>query len=236
MKRTPLIPLILCLIAITAFVVKGDEERFISYTVNPKQQAISMHWKDGRGKPYGSIANLLVGLSQQKKGVVFAMNGGMYMQDQTPLGLYIERGQTLQLLNTKNANGNFYLKPNGVFYLTDSNKAVVCKTENFKANKHIRYATQSGPMLLIDGAVHPAFKQGSTNVNVRNGVGVLPDGKVVFAMSKTAVNFYDFAMYFKNLGCSNALYLDGFVSRMYLPEENWVEKDGNFGVIIAVTK
>jgi uncharacterized protein YigE (DUF2233 family) len=91
-------------------------------------------------------------------------------------------------------------------------------------------------MLLIDGVVHPAFKQGSTNVNVRNGVGVLPDGKVVFAMSKTAVNFYDFAMYFKNLGCSNALYLDGFVSRMYLPEKNWVEKDGNFGVIIAVTK
>ena len=236
MKYLRILPLLLLTLAIAAFVVKGEDDRFISYTADPKQEAIGMYWKDDRGKPYGSIANLLTGLSKQKKNVVFAMNGGMYMQDQTPLGLYIERGQTLQLLNTKNANGNFYLKPNGVFYLTDSNKAVVCKTEAFKANRQIRYATQSGPMLVIDGAIHPAFKQGSTNVNVRNGVGVLPDGKVVFAMSKTAVNFYDFALYFKTLGCKNALYLDGFVSRMYLPEKNWVEKDGNFGVMIAVTK
>jgi uncharacterized protein YigE (DUF2233 family) len=91
-------------------------------------------------------------------------------------------------------------------------------------------------MLVIDGKIHPAFKQGSANLNIRNAVGILPDGKIVFAMSKTQINFYDFAMYFKELGCENALFLDGFVSRTYLPEENWVQTDGNFGVMIGVTK
>ncbi|HXB14083.1 MAG TPA: phosphodiester glycosidase family protein, partial [Bacteroidia bacterium] len=77
---------------------------------------------------------------------------------------------------------------------------------------------------------------GSKNLNIRNGVGILPDGKVVFAMSKSEINFYDFAEYFKNLGCRNALYLDGFVSRAYLPEQNWIQTDGDFGVLIGITE
>lgn len=163
------------------------------------------------------------------------MNGGMYTENQSPLGLYIERGKTLQALNTKNAKGNFYLKPNGVFYITNSNKAVVCRTEDYVA-KDIKYATQSGPMLVIDGKINSAFTEGSSNTNIRNGVGVLPNGNVVFAMSKKEVNLYDFAEYFQKLGCNDALYLDGFVSRTYLPEQNWNDTAGNFGVIIAVTK
>ena len=54
-------------------------------------------------------------------------------------------------------------------------------------------------------------------------------------MSKVGVNFYDFANYFKRIGCKNALYLDGFVSRTYLPEKEWIQTDGNFGVIVGVT-
>ena len=99
----------------------------------------------------------------------------------------------------------------------------------------MKWATQSGPMLVIDGAIHSAFKKGSINVNIRNGVGILPDNKIVFAISKEEINFYDFAEYFKNLGCKNALYLDGFVSRMYLPEKNLSATDGAFGVIIGVS-
>jgi uncharacterized protein YigE (DUF2233 family) len=64
----------------------------------------------------------------------------------------------------------------------------------------------------------------------------MPNNDVIFVMSKTKINFYDFANYFKKLGCKNALFLDGFVSRTYLPEKNWKQIDGNFGVIIAVTK
>jgi uncharacterized protein YigE (DUF2233 family) len=52
-------------------------------------------------------------------------------------------------------------------------------------------------------------------------------------MSKEPVNFYDFAEYFQKMGCKNALYLDGLVSRTYLPEQSSFQLDGNFGVIIA---
>lgn len=164
------------------------------------------------------------------------MNGGMYKQDNSPQGLFIENQRTVRPLDTASGNGNFYLKPNGVFYITTNNIPVICRTTNFIYNGQIKYATQSGPMLVIDGQIHPAFKEGSTNLNIRNGAGILPDNKIIFAMSKKEINFYDFANYFKSLGCKNALYLDGLVSRTYLPEKEWTQTDGNFGVIIAVTK
>ena len=102
--------------------------------------------------------------------------------------------------------------------------------------QHTQLDTTSGSANSLKANVHPAFKKGSTNFNIRNGVGVLSDGRVVFAMSKSEVNFYDFAEFFKSLGCRNALYPDGFVSRSYLPEESWTQLDGNFGVIIGVLK
>lgn len=163
------------------------------------------------------------------------MNGGMYKKDNSPQGLYIENQKVVSPLDTSSGTGNFYLKPNGVFYIKTDNTTGICTTENFTTN-HIKYATQSGPMLLINGEIHPAFKQGSSNLNIRNGVGILQNGTVIFAMSKEQINFYDFADYFKRRGCKNALYLDGLVSRTYLPSDKWLQTDGDFGVIIGVAK
>jgi uncharacterized protein YigE (DUF2233 family) len=168
--------------------------------------------------------------------LVFAMNGGMYNRDLSPQGLFIQNQKILVNLDTSNGKGNFYLKPNGVFYLTTENIPYVCKTTDFVNNGNVKFATQSEPMLVIDGQIHDTFKEGSANLNIRNGVGILPDNRVVFAMSKKEINFYDFAKYFQNLGCKNALYLDGFVSRTYLPEKNWIQTDGNFGVMIGVVE
>jgi uncharacterized protein YigE (DUF2233 family) len=91
-------------------------------------------------------------------------------------------------------------------------------------------------MLLINEVIISKFTAGSKNVNVRNGVGIKPNGEVVFAISKEEINFYNFANYFKQMGCKNALYLDGFVSRMYLPSKNIEQIDGKFGVMICVVK
>ena len=88
-------------------------------------------------------------------------------------------------------------------------------------------------MLLIDGAIHSQFNLNSPNLHIRNGVGVLPDGKILFALSKEKINFYQFAQFFQDNGCQNALYLDGFVSRTYLPSQQWVQEDGKYGIIIA---
>lgn len=213
-----------------------DDSRFVSYVVNTKQQNLKLYWKDDKNENFKSIQSLKSWLEQQNKKLVFAMNAGMYKEDNSPLGLYIEKQKTVSPLNTSTGNGNFYLKPNGVFYITADNVPVICNTINFKNNGKIKYATQSGPMLVIDGQIPPAFKEGSENLNIRNGVGILPDNTVVFAMSKKEINFYDFAEYFKSIGCKNALYLDGFVSRTYLPEKNWIQTDGNFGVIVGVTE
>ena len=207
---------------------------YISYTVNPKTQHIALYWKNDKGEPLRSLGNLKNYLALQKKRLVFGMNGGMYMTDNAPLGLFVQNGLQITWLNTRNGEGNFYMKPNGVLYITNAGKAVICRTENYTPDKHITFATQSGPMLVIDGAIHPEFKKGSTRVNIRNGVGLLPDGKLLFAMSKGEVNLYDFALYFRDRGCKNALFLDGFVSRTYLPTKNCLQTDGDFGVMVGV--
>src|SRR5688572_20890798 len=221
-----------------AFVVKErtDDNLFVTYEVDIKKSDLKLYWKDDKNETFKSIQNLKTWLETQKRTLVFAMNAGMYMQDNSPVGLYIENKKELSPLNTASASGNFYLKPNGVFYITTDNIPVICQTTDFVNNGKIKYATQSGPMLVIDGMIHSAFKEGSANVNIRNGVGILPNNDVIFVMSKSEINFYDFASYFKKLGCKNALYLDGFVSRTYLPEKNWIQTDGNFGVMIGVTK
>ncbi|MFL9843651.1 phosphodiester glycosidase family protein [Flavobacterium rhizosphaerae] len=236
-KGVLLIAAVSAIVLLLAFTpsFNSSDSNFITYTANPSTENIVLYYKDGNGKRIGSLGNLKKHTEAKGKKLQFAMNGGMFQEDFSPVGCYIEDGQLINKVNTRNASGNFYLKPNGVFYVTKDNKAAVCQTEDFKPSPSIQYATQSGPMLVIDGKIHSAFKDGSTFVNIRNGVGILPNGQVLFAMSKAKVNLYDFAMYFKNKGCKNALYLDGFVSRAYAPTENWPQTDGNFGVMIGVT-
>ncbi len=214
---------------------KSIDDRFVAYLVDASKQDLKLYWKNEHGEIFEQISNLKNWLDQRHKKLVFAMNGGMYKPDHSPQGLFIENQKTVAPLDTANGSGNFYLKPNGVFYITVDNLPAVCTTADFIDRGNIQYATQSGPMLVVNGQIHSAFKKGSSNLNIRNGVGILPDNRVIFAMSKKEINFYDFAEYFKNMGCQNALYLDGLVSRTYLPEQNWIQTDGNFGVIIGVT-
>lgn len=213
-----------------------QDDRFVTFEVNPKTSTIQMFWRNEKGENFRNAATLQDYVKSEHKTLFFAMNGGMYRRDGSPQGLYIEKGAKKSEIDTLQGNGNFYLKPNGIFYITSDKKAIISDAQYFKMNSKIIYATQSGPMLVVDGKIHSAFKENSTNINIRNGVGILPNHHVVFAMSKKEINFYDFATYFKNIGCKNALYLDGFVSRTYLPEKNWKQTDGNFGVIIGIAK
>ena len=240
--------LLLSLIALTSILSIQDsnakdsstndyESSILSHIVNPHQQQLKFYWKDKNDKNYASFQNLKSSLESEKKELVFATNGGMYKQSFSPQGLYIENGKTIAPIDSKNNGyGNFYLQPNGIFLLTKDNNPEITTTVDFENNGSVQYATQSGPMLLIDGKVHSKFKKNSKHINIRNGVGILPNGNILFAMSKEKINLYDFATYFKLNGCKNALYLDGFVSRTYLPSKQWVQLEGDFGVIIAVTK
>ncbi|SMC37442.1 phosphodiester glycosidase family protein [Moheibacter sediminis] len=212
------------------------DENILSEILNPKKEEINFYWKKPNGERIGSLGNLQNFIEEQNNTLLFGMNGGMFGQDFSPQGLYIENGKILNPIDTLNGEGNFYLKPNGIFYINFDKNAFIVETKEFIQKENIQFATQSGPMLIINGKVHPEFKKGSKNINIRNGVGIIDDDKVIFAMSKNEINLYDFAEFFQKQGCKNALYLDGFVSRTYFPDENWEQIDGDFGVIIGAIK
>jgi len=221
---------------------KPSESTILSYIVNPRKQRLKFYLKDKNGHRYSSFKRLKSKLAQQNETLIFATNGGIYNQNRLPQGLYIENGIILSPIDSrKDSYGNFYLQPNGILSVTEEGKSFVTTTRNYVtrtdiSNGNVKYATQSGPMLLIEGKLHSKFKKGSKNTHIRNGVGILPDGNLLFAISKLKINFYNFALYFKKQGCENALYLDGFVSKTYLPSKRWNQLDGNFAVIIAETK
>jgi len=225
------------LLFIAAINLSAQHSIIVSHIIDPTHGELQFFWKDEQGQNYLNFDKLRNKLAQQGDTLLFATNGGMYNKSLSPQGLYIEKSRQLAPLDTASIGfGNFYMKPNGVFFIRANNSAGICITESFKAEEELLYATQSGPMLLINGNIHHRFNKGSANVNIRNGVGLLPNGCLLFAMSKGPINFYDFASYFKDMGCQNALYLDGFVSRTYLPAHKCIQLDGSFAVIIAQVK
>ncbi|MFB9149802.1 phosphodiester glycosidase family protein [Roseovarius ramblicola] len=171
------------------------------------------------GTPLGSFANVERLLEAEGKRLAFAMNGGMYHPDRRPVGLHVEAGRELAPLVTRAGPGNFGMLPNGVLCVTDT-RARVIESRQFARNAPAcRHATQSGPMLVIDGALHPRFIADSDSRFVRNGVGTSADGRRAwFLISEAPVNFHRFARVFRDhTGAANALYLDGKVSRLHAP-------------------
>jgi uncharacterized protein YigE (DUF2233 family) len=167
---------------------------------------------------YGSFSAVDAALATQGQRLAFAMNAGMYHHDLSPVGLYVEDGVETARLITADGPGNFGLLPNGVFCVAEGFRVV--ESRAFKAESPAcRYATQSGPMLVIDGALHPRFLASSDSYNYRNGVGASEDGQTAyFLISNDLVNFHSFARYFRDvLGVKNALFLDGSISRLYAP-------------------
>ncbi len=176
---------------------------------------------DRNDEPFRYLASLAREVAQDGKKLSFAMNGGMFDENQRPIGYYVEDGVQAKKLNRRGGGGNFHLKPNGVFYVKGS-KAGVMETEAFaKSGVRPDFATQSGPMLVINGKIHPKFSPNGTSRKLRNGVGIDDQGTVTFVISDNAVTFWEFASLFKDdLKAKNALFFDGTVSSLYAPEIN----------------
>jgi len=169
--------------------------------------------------PLGSFANVERLLARAGKRLAFAMNGGMYHPDRRPVGLYVEAGRETAPIVTRAGPGNFGMLPNGVFCVFDGRAEVIESRSFTREAPACRFATQSGPMLVIDGALHPRFIEDSDSRFIRNGVGTSPDGRRAwFLISDAPVNFHRFARVFRDhLGADRALYLDGKVSRLHAP-------------------
>ncbi|MDR6615373.1 phosphodiester glycosidase family protein [Klebsiella sp. CN_Kp118] len=185
-----------------------------SYTVDPHRERIVMYWQNEDGKAWGSLRSLLGDINRDGQ-VQMAMNGGIYDKAYAPLGLYIENGRQLTPLNRASGGGNFFIRPGGVFYLRGQNAGIV-SINKFRPSPAIRYAVQSGPMLIENGKINWRLKPSASSRKLRNGVGITGDGKVVFMLSAHETNFYDFACYAQSkLNVRQMLYLDGTISKMY---------------------
>lgn len=217
------------------------------YTVcNPgSAEALLLFWDNQDGAPYRSFSAVADAVAAEGKQLRFAMNAGMYDTNFKPLGLYATDGKEKVRISTAEANPttrpvpNFLKKPNGVFYVDRDGKAGVLTTEDYlAAGIEARIATQSGPMLVINGALHPSLIPGSTDRTRRSGVGVCKDGDVRFAISEGWVNFDEFARLFRDqLGCENALFLDGGRGvGLYSPDlgRNDFSWHGGFGPMFGI--
>lgn len=210
-------------------------EAYTVCTFDPALETIRIYGvPDGSAQPatYGALRDLL---RDNREAMIFGMNGGMYHPDYSPVGLLVENGRLRKPLNHDDGTGNFFMKPNGVFYV-GRGTAGVMESEAYAAAKlETLYATQSGPMLVIDGSIHPRFMPQSDSLNIRNGVGILPDGRVAFAISRRPVRFFDFArLFLDRLRCRDALYLDGSISSLYAPEVRRNDRSARMGPIVTI--
>ena len=226
--------------------IEFEENSYAVCSLDPRQTSIELHWRNGEGAPHRSFSALAGALADEGAELSFAMNGGMFQTDFTPVGLHVERGVELRPLNRYEPPAelrpvpNFYKKPNGVFFVTPTGAGVVTSEQYRSQSPEVLHATQSGPMLVIDGDLHPALIEGSRDRTWRTGVGVSDDGLVHFAISLAHVNFHDFARLFRDgLASDNALFLDGGRGTgLYAPElgRNDFSWHGGFGPIIGAVQ
>ena len=211
-----------------------------SYAVcpfDPQASVIEVRNADASGQPYRYFSAFSEAVDAKGQILRFAMNAGMFDGQGKPIGYYVEDGKVLRKLNRRNGPGNFHMKPNGVFYVKDG-KAGVMETEAFaKSGIKPRFASQSGPMLVINGAIHPKISVDGTSAKIRNGVGINGAGEAVFVLSEGPVTFYEFATLFRDeLDCRNALFFDGTVSAMFAPELGRTSNFIPLGPLVSVVE
>ncbi len=223
--------------AVECGTVQFSGQRFTLCEVDLSKEKLRLFLRDETGDPFKRFEGLKKALAARNEQLVFAMNAGMYHADFSAVGLHVEDGEEQAPLNTASGTGNFFLKPNGVFYVTEKGAGVMEAGRYAAARATPLLATQSGPLLLQDGEVHPRFLPDSNSRLVRNGVGIVSPQRAVFVISDSSVNFYEFALFFRDyLHCRDALYLDGNISSLYSEQLGRDDELKLLGPIIAVTR
>lgn len=214
---------------------KIEDRGFTVYKPDLNKEIIKMYWKDENNKAYSELSKFIQENTGNK--INFATNGGIYSEEYEPNGLYIENHKIISKINLADGEGNFYMQPNGVFYI-QNNQPKISESKAFEYNENISYATQSGPLLIENGVINKKIGKNSESFKIRSAVGIDRENKVFFLMSSEKINFYDFSKYaLDKLNCKDLLFLDGTISKMYFADEKKIPKqDYPFAVIITSEK
>lgn len=215
--------------------VTFEEVPLTHCVADPAQHRIGMANLGLDKQPFGSLAKFAASVDPAT--IAFAVNGGMYGDDLKALGYYVEKGERLKELDRGEGDGNFYMKPNGVFFGAGGSWRVLESNTFFNTvGDRPEFGTQSGPMLLVEGKLHPEVQDDGPSKAIRNAVGVDASGKAHFVISDAPVSFGQLARYYRDvLKVSNALYLDGAISSLWDPAGGRMD-GGRIGPIIVVTK
>lgn len=220
----------------TCVSIRHADAPFTICSFAPGKADIRMFWRDANGDAYGGFDRLAEDVAAKGGRLVFAMNAGMYQPDLSPVGLYVEKGEEMHPVNRRAGAGNFGMLPNGVFWVRGQSVGVT-ETRKFLAqNARPDYATQSGPMLVIGGKIHPKIKPDGVSEKLRNGVGVCEDGLTRFVIADAPVTFHAFASLFVALKCPDALFLDGSISALYAPDLKRNDGWKSIGPIVGVVE
>ncbi|WP_337190748.1 phosphodiester glycosidase family protein [Qipengyuania oceanensis] len=202
----------------------------------PGKHVISTALGPKGGAPYRSLKAYAGAV--EAGSVAFAVNAGMFDKEGKPIGYFVQGGDRLKELNRADGSGNFHMKPNGVFYGSSGNWHVKTSEDFFSSVRdRPAFGTQSGPMLVIGGKLHPEFQDDGPSKAIRNGVGVDAQGRAHFVISEAPVSFGKFARFYRDeLKVANALYLDGSVSALWDPAKNRIDGGAPIGPMLVVTR
>ena len=206
-------------------------------TIDPKKSEMRIFYTDDIGNLLHDFPAVDAYVKSHGGKLLFAANAGMFEPNSRPVGLLLMNANLMSPLNLKDGTGNFYMKPNGVFEINEKHEAHIVESSEYSGLVTPPvWATQSGPLMVYGGNIHPDLNADSKSLKIRSCVGVRKDGIVVFALSTAPVNFYDFASLFLNkLKCPNALFLDGDISAFWVPGVG-DQRLHSFGPILGVTE
>lgn len=214
-----------------------DGVNYAIFHTYPKN--VRLLWKNADGEAYATMRRAGEMLEAEGLHVAMMMNAGIFTENRSPAGLWIENGKVIHKLNTHRGKGNFHIQPNGVFYLRGNRANIVTTATWQKYQPKATYAVQSGPMLVIDGKVNSRLSIKIDSPYKRNGVCITKSGELYFVISthfrEHWPNLYEFARALASFGCYNALYLDGNISNYYVPGKSGWFHWKNFVGMIAVT-
>ena len=210
-----------------------EGSRFTACRYDARRHVLELAFDDASG-PLRSFARLRDRLGPRGGRLLFAMNAGMFDDEGRPIGLYVESGRARHAINLHGGPGNFHMLPNGVFAADAQGHVSIVRSTRYDPATHPRLATQSGPLLVIDGAFHPQISADGTSLYVRNGVGIADPNIAWFVISDEPVSFGRLARFFRDgLGCRNALYFDGAVSSLWDPAAGREDAGHQIGPIVA---